>query len=51
LTGLAIIVAGWACVVAGLVLTVGTWTLIPLGAVTTAAGFFIDWEAARAEHR
>jgi hypothetical protein len=48
-TGLAIIVAGWVCIVVGLVLTVALWTLIPVGAVTLAAGLLIDWEAIRGQ--
>jgi hypothetical protein len=51
LIGHIIAACGWVCLAVGLVLVVGAWVLIPVGAVTTAAGLFLDWEATSDKRR
>lgn len=49
--GLIIAAVGWICVLAGLVLTVGPWALVGVGAVTVPVGLLFDWEATRGKRR
>jgi hypothetical protein len=45
--GLTIAAVGWVCLAVGLVLVLGVWPLVPVGALTCAAGLAFDWEAVR----